>query len=69
MKKVYVYKDNNGEVEFEDRDDALYFICEKANVSFEITSNREEMELQNEMAEILVEKYFTVLEVNECEVA
>ena len=69
MKTIYVYKDKEIEKEFEDKQDALYFICEKANVSFEFASTREEIELQNEMEEILVEKYFTILEVNEWEVA
>lgn len=68
MKNIYVYQDKNGTVEFEDKQDALYFICEKANVSFEFASTREEIELQNEMEEILVEKYFTILEISECEV-
>lgn len=68
MKTIYVYKDKEIEKEFEDKQDALYFICEKANVSFEFASTREEIELQNEMEEILVEKYFTILDVNEYEV-
>ena len=67
MKKIYVYKNKNIEIEFEDKQDALYFICEKANISFEFASTREEIELQNEIEEIIVEKYFTILEVSEYE--